>query len=54
MANYQYLASTPLKQTLFELLNKYYFYIDKASRLYNGSVCFCADEKLSSISVTLK
>ena len=43
MANYQYLASTLPGETLFELLNKYYFYIDKASRLYNGSVCFCAD-----------
>ena len=43
MANYQYLASTLPGEMLFELLNKYYFYIDKASRLYNGSVCFCAD-----------
>ena len=43
MANYQYLASTLPSQTLFELLNKYYFYIDKASRLYNGSVFFSAD-----------
>ena len=43
MANYQYLASTLPSETLIELLNKYYFYIDKVSRLYNGSVCFCAD-----------
>ncbi|MBQ85073.1 MAG: hypothetical protein CMQ16_01520 [Gammaproteobacteria bacterium] len=43
MANYQYLASTLPSETLIELLNKYYFYIDKVSRLYNGTVCFCAD-----------
>tara|TARA_B100001057_G_scaffold70295_1_gene64262 strand:+ start:5144 stop:6436 length:1293 start_codon:yes stop_codon:yes gene_type:complete len=43
LTNYQYLASTLPNKILVELLNKFYFYIDKASRLYNGNVCFCAD-----------
>ena len=43
MANYHYLASTLRNAILVELLNKFYFYIDKASRLYNGNVTFCAD-----------
>lgn len=43
MANYQYLASTLRSETLVRLLNKFYFYIDKVTQLYNGSVTYCAE-----------
>jgi uncharacterized membrane protein affecting hemolysin expression/class 3 adenylate cyclase len=43
MANYQYLASTLRSETLVKLLNKFYFFIDKVTQLYNGSVTYCAE-----------
>ena len=43
MANYQYLTSTLRSETLVKLLNKFYFYIDKVTQLYNGSVTYCAE-----------
>ena len=43
MANYQYLAST-LQETVFvRLLNRFYFFVDKVSQLYNGKVSYCAE-----------
>ena len=43
MANYQYLASTMQEPTFVKLLNRFYFYVDKVSQLYNGNVSYCAE-----------
>ena len=46
MSNFQYLASTISEQKMVELLNKYYFYADKVSQLYNGTVSYCSDDEV--------
>lgn len=43
MANFQYLASTMEESTFVRLLNRFYFYVDKVSQLYNGKVSYCAE-----------
>ena len=51
MSNFQYLASTVSEKEMVELLNKYYFYADKVSQLYNGTVGYCSgDEVLINFS----
>lgn len=46
MSNFQYLSSTMSEIRMVELLNKYYFYSDKVSQLYNGSVTYCSDDEI--------
>jgi uncharacterized membrane protein affecting hemolysin expression len=46
MSNFQYLASTISEKKMVELLNKYYFYADKVSQLYNGTVSYCSDDEV--------
>ncbi len=46
MANYQYLASTLQEQSFVMLLNKYYFFAEKVSQLYNGNVNYCAEGEI--------
>ncbi len=43
MANFQYLASTLHEATFVQLLNRFYFFVDKVSQLYNGKVSYCAE-----------
>ncbi len=43
MANYQYLASTLQPEIFVKLLNRFYFFVDKVSQLYNGKVSYCAE-----------
>lgn len=43
MANFQYLASTLQEATFVQLLNRFYFFVDKVSQLYNGKVSYCAE-----------
>lgn len=43
MANYQYLASTLQAEVFVKLLNRFYFFVDKVSQLYNGKVSYCAE-----------
>lgn len=43
IANFQYLASTLQDENFVRLLNKFYFFVDKVSQLYNGKVSYCAD-----------
>lgn len=43
MANFQYLASTLEETTFVRLLNRFYFFVDKVSQLYNGKVNYCAE-----------
>ena len=46
MSNFQYLASTISEEKMVKLLNKYYFYADKVSQLYNGTVSYCSDDEV--------
>ncbi|MEX0618989.1 MAG: hypothetical protein WDZ76_11470 [Pseudohongiellaceae bacterium] len=46
MANFQYLASTHNESTIVTLLNRYYFFAEKISQLYNGTLCYCADGEI--------
>lgn len=43
MSNFQYLASTLQQEVFVKLLNRFYFFVDKVSQLYNGKVSYCAD-----------
>lgn len=43
MANFQYLASTLPQEVFVKLLNRFYFFVDKVSQLYNGKVSYCAE-----------
>ncbi len=43
MANFQYLASTLQPEVFVKLLNRFYFFVDKVTQLYNGKVSYCAE-----------
>lgn len=43
LSNYQYLSSTRSEEDMVVLLNKFYFFSEKAAQLYNGAINYCAD-----------
>ena len=43
LTNFHYLASTCDKKTMVTLLNRLYFMSENISRLYSGTVSYCAD-----------
>ena len=46
ISNFEYLASTHDERKIVALLNRYYFYVEKVSALYNGTISYCADGEI--------
>ncbi|MEX2130118.1 MAG: AhpA/YtjB family protein [Pseudohongiellaceae bacterium] len=43
ISNFQYLSSTRDEVTMVALMNRFYFFVEKAGSLYNGQISYCSE-----------